>query len=79
MQNSSNITCYKTIPKNCNYEGKLKKWGGSQAKASATQRPTQNSEWSRALRSTDEKDFLNYRDMRVREPEIHNSHAARDK
>ena len=29
-----NITCYKTVPKAVEYEGKLKKRGGSQANAS---------------------------------------------
>ena len=31
MQIISNITCYKTVPKTAEYEGKLKKRGGSQA------------------------------------------------
>ena len=32
VYNTTNIiiTCYKTVPKTANYEGKLKKWGGSQ-------------------------------------------------
>jgi hypothetical protein len=32
MQESSIITCYKTVPKIAKYEGKLKKRGGSQAR-----------------------------------------------
>ncbi len=37
MRYISNITCYKTVPKAVEYEGKLKKRGGSQASLRAKQ------------------------------------------